>query len=341
MVTLLLKLTAASLMLLAMGCAYVSAPVSSNTERRLLEKKLTDKEFGGVTTDNGRSMRFAVFEGNLPAAPVTVPMLESYRDLPGVAVKLNGRHTVNMLADTGAQLCILDAASVLAGRGRAYVPGKINVSVTGIGGNEDAWLARFDHADIGGIELHSFTSLVRRQKTVVRFGPLPMRTMPINLLGCPVFLAFDHVTFDYPRKRFEFSGHTRFKPSPGARRIPMAVRGQLIYVPLRIGGRTVQAMVDTGAKDQIFLNTRTTRMFGLQGKAETGGRYRAIGLGGETAGRQFVLPLAFVGDVPVRNTVVDTAESEAWQARIGTELLSRWRVTFDFRAKAMWLEAPR
>ncbi len=331
----------AAFALASAGCAYKSAPVGVMTERRLLAAKLTDAQFGGVSTDGGRSMRFSVFEGSLPVEPFSVRMIESYRDLPGLSVTLNGRHKVNMLADTGAQLCIFDANSVLAGKGRTYVPANLNVSVTGIGGNEDAWLARFEHADIGGIELRDFTGLVRRNKTTVRYGPLPMRNMPINLLGCPVFLAFDHVTFDYPAKRFYFSGHTAFQPPASAWRIPLTIESQLLYVPLRIGSRTVAAMVDTGAKDQIFLSTRTVKKLGLTALAESGGTYRAIGLGGETSGRQFKLPLAFLGEVPVRDLTVDTAESTSWDARIGSDLLSRWKTTFDFRNRAMWVEPPR
>ncbi len=330
----------AAVVLAASGCTYVSAPVGVGTERRLLAHKLSEAEFGGETTDGGKSMRFAVFEGALPEKPVSVPMLASYRELPGVSVRLNGRRTVEMLADTGAQLCILDADSVLNAGGRAHVPTHIQVSVTGIGGSEDAWLARFDKAEIAGIELPQFTTLVRRQKTVVKFGPLSMRTMPINLLGCPVFLAFDHVTFDYPGQKIVFSGHTPFVPSRNARRIPMTVSGQLIYIPLRVGRKTVAAMVDTGAKDQIFLNTKTVHALGLHPLALAGSGYRAIGLGGETSGHQFALPLGFLGDVPVRDIMVDTAESEAWQARIGTELLSRWKTTFDFRGGALWIEPP-
>jgi predicted aspartyl protease len=320
------------------GCAYVSTPVGASVERRLLAQKLTDREFGGQVTDAGKSIRFAVFEGSIPVAPVTVPMIETYHDLPGISVRLNGRRAVPMLADTGAQLCILDAESVLAGGGRPYVPTRIHVSVTGIGGNEEAWLARFAHADIGGIELREFTTLVRRQKTVARFGLLPLRTMAINLMGCPVFLAFNHVTFDYPAHRFVFSGHTAFQPSHRARAVPLTTRGQLLYVPLQIGGRTVQAMVDTGAKDQIFLNTKTVAKLRLTNLAQSGGYYRAVGLGGETAGRQFRQSLVFMGEVPVRDVVVDTADSDAWDARIGTELLSRWRVTFDFQRRVLWLE---
>jgi len=330
----------AALVLATSGCTYTSSPVGSSVERQLLAHRLSDAEFGGQTTDGGRSMRFAVFEGALPVEPVTVPMLQTYKDLPGLSVRLNGKRTVEMLADTGAQLCILDASAVLAAGGRTHVPSRIQVSVTGIGGNEEAWLARFDKAELAGIELPNFTTLVRRQKTVVRFGPMAVRTMPINLLGAPVFLAFDYVTFDYPQRKITFSGHTPYVPSRNAWRVPMKVSGQLIYIPLRIGHKTVSAMVDTGAKDQIFLNTKTVHTLGLHPFVDGAGSYRAIGLGGETEGRQFRVPLGFLGEVPVRDIVVDTAESEAWQARIGTELLSRWKVTFDFHGGALWIEPP-
>jgi hypothetical protein len=98
-------------------------------------------------------------------------------------------------------------------------------------------------------------------------------------------------------------------------------------------------MIDTGAKDELFLNTKTAGELGLATLAAGGGTYRALGLGGETSGRQFALPLAFLGDLPLRDLAVDTNNSEAWNARIGSELLQRWKVTFDFRGGAMWLES--
>jgi hypothetical protein len=61
-------------------------------------------------------------------------------------------------------------------------------------------------------------------------------------------------------------------------------------------------------------------------------------LGGETTGRQFNVPLAFIGDVPVRDITIDTSDSSSWTARIGSDLLARWKVTFDFSRRMMWLE---
>lgn len=323
------------------SCSIVSAPISSAVEARLLRTKMSDAEFGAVPSTGGQALQFKLFEGELNARPVRVPMNRRFHDLPGLDVRLNDRHTVNMLADTGAQLSILDARSVLAGGGRLIVPGRGDFTVTGIGGNEPAWLARFDHADIGSLRLDEFTTLVRRHKTVSRFAGFGVGNMPINLLGCPVFLGFEYVTFDYPGDEFVFSAGTAFTPSRGARGVPFRVRDQLVHVPVRIGGHVIEAVVDTGAKDQIFLNTRMLRKLGFEARAARGGTYRAIGLGGEVTGRQFVVPLAFVGEIPIPDVTVDTSDSDAWTARIGTELLERWRVTFDFRRGKLWLEPPR
>jgi predicted aspartyl protease len=152
-------------------------------------------------------------------------------------------------------------------------------------------------------------------------------------------MGFNYVTFDYGANQFVFSPGRPFRPSSAARRIPMRAQDQLLYVPLRIGNRTIQAMVDTGARDELFLNTQTVKSLGLDGHSKTLGTFRALGLGGETSGRQFALPLAFIGDVPLQNVTVDTSDSSSWTARIGSDLLERWKVTFDFQRSTMWLES--
>jgi predicted aspartyl protease len=136
-----------------------------------------------------------------------------------------------------------------------------------------------------------------------------------------------------------FSGSTPFVPSRGAVRVPMAMRDSLPYVPVQINGRTFSALVDTGARDQLFLNESVVRELGLEGAASSGGTFKAAGLGGMIRGRTFRLPVIYVGEVPVPNVLVDSSGGP-WRVRIGSELLERWRTTFDFRNRALWLEMP-
>ena len=335
----LVRVSSMALAFLVAACTVGSVPIGASVEKRLLANKMTDAEFGARISPKGERIQFTMFSGHVLPEPVAVPMTTKFRGLPGVEAKLNDRKNVRMLVDTGAQLSIVDASNVLNAGGRVYVPDKWDFTVTGVGGSEQAWLARFDRLQIGSLTLRSFTTVARRQRTAVQFGGLDVGGIPINLLGCPVLIGFSYVTFDYARRQFVFSPGHSFLPGPGARRVPMRVDEQLLYVPLRIGNRAVAAMVDTGARDQIFLNTQTVRALGLHSRSKSGGTYRALGLGGETSGRQFNVPLAFIGDVPVRDITIDTSDSASWTARIGSDLLARWKVTFDFTRRAMWLEA--
>lgn len=331
---------AAAAVLLGAACTISSMPVGRSVEKRLLREKLSTEEFGARISHGGQKLQFTMFTGHALPAPVVVPMTTRFRGLPGLDTKLNGRVTARMLADTGAQLSVIDAGKVLEAGGRVYVPDRWDFTVTGIGGTEQAWLARFDELSFGTLKLRNFTTVVRRHKTSVKLGGLALGEIPINLLGCPVLLGFRYVTFDYAGKKLVFSPGTSYVPGPQAMAVPMTIQDQLVYVPLRIGNRTIPAMVDTGAKDEIFLNTDTVRALGLASKAKIGGTYRALGLGGESAGRHFNIPLAFLGETPVQNITIDTTDSSSWTARIGSELLERWKATFDFQRRILWLEPP-
>jgi predicted aspartyl protease len=244
-----------------------------------------------------------------------------------------------MIVDTGAQMSVVEASRAIAVKADVFSPKEGTLRVTGVGGDEHAGLARFDSAQFGPIDLKGLVTVLRRQTSELQFGGFPLGRIEVNLLGAPVLTSFSFVTFDYPGERFVFSGGTEFVASRGALRIPLTVRDSLPYVTLRVGRRTIPALVDTGARDQLFLNDKVVSEWGLDGAASKGRSFKAAGLGGMISGKQFTLPLIHLGGVPVRDVMVDTS-SGPWSARIGSELLERWRTTFDFRAGALWLEGP-
>ena len=317
------------------GCAMRSTAISAALERELKTRSISSEQFGITFTPTGQSMQ--LFVAQVGHAPVTVPMVRGIVGLPAVDVSLSKDTTIRMVLDTGAQMSVVEAKRAAQGKAHVFASEKRPFRVVGVGGEELAWLARFDKVRIGPMALRRFIAVLRRSKTSVRFAGVPVGGLEVNLLGSPTFSGFNHVTMDYPAKRVVFSAAVDFEPKDGARRVPMVVREGLFYIPLRVGKRTVPAMVDTGAKDEIFLNRDLVKKWGMDALAEKGGTYKAAGIGGETSGKQFTLPLAFIGDEPVRDATVDTAEG-LWTARIGTELLARWRVTFDFRRRVMWLE---
>jgi predicted aspartyl protease len=321
--------------LLFASCAVRTSEISTSLERQLKKRSISSEQFGITFTPTGQRMQ--LFTAHLDREPVSVPMVRGLVGLPAVDVTLNDAKPLRMILDTGAQMSVVEAKRADHGKAQVFASEKRPFRVVGVGGEELAWLARFDKVSIGSLRLRQFIAVLRRSKTSVRFAGVPLAGLEVNLLGSPTFSGFNHVTLDYPAKAVVFSATGDFQPRPTARRVPMVVRDGLFYIPLQIGKHSVAAMVDTGAKDEIFLNRQLVNKWGMGSLAEKGSNYRAAGIGGETSGKAFRLALAFVGDEPVRDVTIDTADG-LWTARIGTDLLSRWRVTFDFKRGAMWLE---
>src|SRR5215208_2398723 len=134
-----IRISALALALLyAVGCSVGSLPIGRSVEQRLLRRKMSDSEFGAQISPKGERIQFSMFTGKVSPEPVIVPMSTSFRGLPGLEAALNGRKTIRMLVDTGAQLSIVDANKVLDAGGRVYVPQKWEFTVTGVGGSEQA-----------------------------------------------------------------------------------------------------------------------------------------------------------------------------------------------------------
>ena len=324
---------------IAAGCAVHSQPISSRSEQILKDRRVGAEKLGFHMLPGGTRYQMQLFHAKLPEQPITIPMERSVARLPAVTMKLNRTVPVRMILDTGAQLSVIEASAAIAAKADVFAPKEGALRVAGVGGEEKAWLASFESAQLGPIDFGGLVTVLRRSTSNLQFGGLPFGSIDVNLLGAPVLGAFSFVTFDYPAQRFVLSGGTAFVPSRHATRIPLTVRDSLAYVPLRIGTHTIEAMVDTGARDELFLNDEIVRKWGFDSYANAGGTFKAAGLGGMIRGRQFRVALMHLGDMPVPNVIVDSSTGP-WQARIGSQLLERWRTTFDFRNGALWLESP-
>ena len=332
-------IAAALVIFSAPACTVRSVPIPRDSEARLRERAISGDQLGFQVLPGGEKYRLKLFRAQLPERPVEIPMDSSAGGLPTIRVSLNQSKPVPFIADSGAQLSVVEATIALATKADVYAPTEGTLRVRGIGGEERAWLARFASARIGEMEFHDLVTFLRRESSAMRFGGMRVGGFDVNLLGAPVLSAFSFVTFDYHAKRMMFSGGTPFVPSRGAVRVPLEMRESLPYVPVQINGRTYSALVDTGARDQLFINDQVVRELGLEDAANSGGTFKAAGLGGMIRGRTFPLPVFYLGGMPVPGVTVDSSGGP-WKVRIGTELLARWRTTFDFRNRALWLEMP-
>jgi predicted aspartyl protease len=330
---------AVAVLAFAGGCTVRSVPISSGSEAQLRARAISGDKLGFQILPGGQKYRIQLFRADLPKHPVEVPMDRSVAGLPTIQMGLNGGKPVRFIADTGAQLSVVESGTALSGKADVYAPADGTLRVQGIGGEEPAWLARFSSAKLGEIEFNNLVTIVRRETSAMRCAGVQVGGFAVNLLGAPVLSAFSFVSFDYRAKRMMFSGSTPFVPSRGAVRVPMEMRDSLPYVPVQINGRTYSALVDTGARDQLFINEQIVRELGLEANASAGGTFKAAGLGGMIRGRTFRLPVIHIGGMPVPDVLVDSSGGP-WKVRIGSELLERWRTTFDFRNRALWLEMP-
>ena len=321
------------------GCTVRSVPIAKNSEAQLRARAISGDKLGFHILPGGEKYRLQLFRGNLPTHPIEVLMDRSVAGLPTIRMSLNHSKPVRFVADTGAQLSVVEADIALAAKADVYAPAEGTLRVQGIGGEERAWLARFESAKLGPMEFGDLVTLLRREASALRFGGMRVGGFDVNLLGAPVLSAFSFVTFDYRARRMMFSGYTPFVPSRGAVRVPLMMRESLPYVPVQINGRTYSALVDTGARDQLFINDQIVRELGLEAAATSGGTFKAAGLGGMIRGRTFKLPVFYLGGMPVPEVTVDSSGGP-WKVRIGSDLLARWRTTFDFRNHALWLEMP-
>ncbi len=332
-------LAASALLLAVAGCSVHSIPITKDSEALLKERAISGEKLGFQVMPDGTRYRLQLFRAKLPEHPIEVPMDRGIAGLPTIRVTLNRTKTVRFVADTGAQLSVVEADLAIAVKADVYAPVDGTLRVEGIGGEERAWLARFDSAQLGPIVFSDLVTVLRREQSALRFGGIRVGGFDVNLLGAPVLSSFSFVTFDYRANRMMLSGSTAFVPSRGAVRVPMQMRDSMPYVPVQIRGRTYQALVDTGARDQVFLNEKVVRELSLESQAAAGGTFKAAGLGGMIRGRTFRLPVIYLGQMPVPDVVVDSSNGP-WSVRIGSELLERWRTTFDFRNRALWLEMP-
>ena len=332
-------LAAALLVVAAVGCTVHSVPISRGSESQLKQQAISGEKLGFHIMPGGTRYRLALFRAKLPEHPIEVPMDRGTAGLPTIRMSLNHSKPIPFIADTGAQLSVVEADIALSVKADVYAPTEGTMRVQGIGGEEKAWLARIASVRLGPMEFFDLVTVLRRESSALRFGGVRVGGFDVNLVGAPVLSAFSFVTFDYRAKRMMFSGSTPFVPSRGAVRVPMEMRDSLPYVPVQIKGRTYQALVDTGARDQLFINDQLLRELGLESAASSGGTFKAAGLGGMIRGRTFRLPVIYIGGVPAPDVLVDSSGGP-WRVRIGSELLERWRTTFDFRNHALWLEMP-
>ncbi len=294
---------------------------------------------GDLKTLNLAAHRYA---SNVPGI-VTLPMTE--RDgLPVIPCVLNGSSTVKMILDTGSQGCVLEAKTAVAARVQVLNPRQTDFKLIGISGVESALLGLPESVALGDWQIQHQPCLIRTRQNDVRSGwPLsPRRSFDFDVWGMmPTRQACSWLTLDYPARKAVFSFKGDFHPTQKkVWSVPLIFRSGLPYVVIKSRGVTWTALLDTGSSSQAEVNEATVTKMGLAGRARSVNGTR-IGVGAVDQGtinRVVWLPTIEKLGPPIINV---NALIVSDQPKIGSGLLSAFRVTLDFKRGKLWLEDER
>ena len=191
---------------------------------------------------------------------------------------------------------------------------------------------------------------LRDQSVIV--GPLPYPALhPRSGMNVDGLIGFEFLseyrtTFDYSRRTISFSAFDGTVAKPGVT-LPFVSDGHSIYVEAEVEGAKGLFRLDTGDGGGMTLFAtfaERNRLFRGGGVATLG----AGGVGGSLASRRFeAADIRFAGQhfqrapVVVSGTSSGSFASRSIAGNIGAALISRFRVTFDYRERTVtFLPAP-
>lgn len=251
--------------------------------------------------------------------------------------RVNGRET-DLLLDSGAGMTVLDRGFAAA----AGLQAAGAVAARGTGGVSEAGLLDGVTIELGGLALGPMAAAVLDLSEIERKSG---RAMPV-ILGKELFHAVT-VDVDYPGRRIRFHDSTRFRYE-GSGRSTELLPGEDGHKSLRLameGGEPVVVGLDTGQGGAltVFGHYAGERGF-LTGRPLS--EVKSGGVGGFRIAKSATLAsVALAGyeiaDVPVVIHTEDVGgafDTQRQAGNLGTGILNRFRVVFDYAYDRLWLE---
>lgn len=265
----------------------------------------------------------------------TIP-LESRHGFLFARGQLNQKHPGLFLFDTGSNLNIVDQG--LANRlGMETIDQRTTL---GVAGTADFTVRLVDELSLGGLDLG-----------LDRVGVLSMypltRGLGMNPAGLIGFTAFANhpFTLDYQNHTLTVYRRDTFVPPPDATRVPLVNYRGLPAVRAKLGGgQDVLLILDSGADNAVSLPESCAPWPGLLASGVTSPS-QARGVGGDIHTRRgWLRKLDIFGlqlyDVPVtfEPPPPGLTDPRITLGRVGNQLLSSFRLTFDARRHFLWVE---
>ena len=257
-------------------------------------------------------------------------------------VKINGKGPYNFVVDTGASQTAL-SEKLARDLGLKAITTTVMHGVGG-SGKVDSSIYRIDRMQLGEVAI--------KDLPVGTFDDPLISQLADGIIGTAMLAEFI-VTIDYERKELILTRPNRFKPKKKWQRIKMPVQDTKPYIATRVVMKDsstvkVKLLIDSGASHGLILepDSNDTLKVPSANVSSIIGR----GLGGVITGKIGRIGSVDLGKYDVKNVIanfpdpnsyMDTLKTSRLVPRngaIGGEILSRFKVTFDFPGENLYLK---
>ncbi|MBX2850768.1 MAG: retropepsin-like domain-containing protein [Phycisphaeraceae bacterium] len=247
---------------------------------------------------------------------------------------VNGRRAGAMLFDTGSTLNIIDRGVVA----RLGLPKTGQGRTVGIAGTETFTQHAVESLAIGELDLGVSDAASLSMQKFMR------GRSPAGLIGS-VSLLPHPFTIDYQTSELIVYNRKAFVPPKDAEKVALTFYGRLPAITATLAnGQDVILIIDTGADNTVSLPMSLSKMPGVLATGSTGAG-SASGVGGNIQTiRGWLKELKVfgfrLGGVPVtfEPKTREPRRKDLPVGRIGGQLLKDFRLTFDARYNALWVE---
>lgn len=292
-------------------------------------RPVTDAELARPATDTGR-LRFA---GGVRESEVPFELLNNHIY---IHAEVDGK-PVRMLVDTGGLNLLTPAAAARLGLAAS---GKLAIGGAGEG-NADVAFARGHALTVGAVELAAPVFYVVDFTTIADVEGVDFD----GLVGFEMFQRLA-VRIDYPARQLTLMQRDGWTPPEGgAIAVPFELTDRTPVVVGAVDGLATRFAIDTGARNSLTVNTPFARDHHLdQTYHATFDTVTGWGVGGGSPGRPVRFHEIKLGGAAIADVAGDLSlagkgafANPDLGGNIGGGVLKRFVVTFDYRARTMYL----
>lgn len=276
----------------------------------------------GMTIDGGKSS-------------VTMPfrLLNNHVYVQG---RVNGRGPYTFIVDTGGHTLLspkVVAEAALSSHGAA--------ASSGTGEKvETSGFAKVHEIDIGGVRMIDQTAIITNVYDQAIEG------IPVDgMIGFELFRRFA-VRIDYGRKTMTATDFAHFDPKDAGTPVPFVFYDHLPFVQGRIDGMPARFDIDTGSRTELDITSPFVEKEKLRNRYPKGVS-TIVGWGAGGSSRSYVVrvPSIEIGSIKLHDVVGGLSEAKGgsisdanFEGNIGSGLLKRFDVTFDYARQMMYLK---